>query len=117
MSAKKTPVKTDSKSVIEELAIGHFKDFGRVQRMEASKSYGPPIVINLIGRRGGKRKPVRVRRPVEARDIAHVEFYGLDSAPSYRLNIPAGIGDKMKLGKVYEIQYTIIEVKGNTEDA
>ncbi len=117
MPARKPPTKTGSKSVVEELPIGHFKAVGRVQRMESSKSYGPLIVLNPTGRRGVKRKTARVRvPPVEIRNIAHVEFYGLDSAPSYRLNIPAEIGDKMKLGRVYEIQCTIIEKEGDGED-
>lgn len=117
MPAKKIPAKTGNKSVLEELPIGYFKAIGKIQRMEASKSYGPMIVVNPIGRRGSRRKPVRVRKLVDVRDIAHVEFYGLDSAPAYQLNIPAEIGDKMRLGKTYEIQCTIVEVKGNDKDA
>lgn len=91
--------------------VGHFEIIGRVEAMESSKSYKldrPLVVLNP----GTERK--RRRRPsVNVENIACVKMYGLDSAPAITLNVPVEIGDGLKLGRLYKIQCTVLEVKEN----
>mgnify|MGYP000941400956 CR=1 FL=1 len=105
---KKLPGKVE---VIPEV-IGHFEIIGCVDAMQASKSYSPRTLTTL---NPGNKKIRRKASPVKVENIACVDMRGPVCSPGMRLNFPSDIGDKLKLGRTYKIQCTIVEVKEDAE--
>lgn len=92
--------------------IGHFEIVGRVGAMQASKSYSPRTLTVL---NPGNNKIRRRAQSVKVENIACVEMHGPNCSPGMRLNLPSDVGDKLKLGRMYKIQCTILEVKDDAE--
>lgn len=109
MPVRKNPTKTGNKSVLEELPVGYFKLEGRIVRAREAFSWEVRNPANTPRRQ-------RPMRRTEKR-LASVRFQTENLSPDIFLNIPLEVFNQMQLGKSYEIQCTIIEKKGNNEDA
>jgi hypothetical protein len=108
MPARKIPAKPISKSAVEDVAVGYFKITGSIYRLEETTIYDPSKTA--AGLRRHTRRPARM----PAVKVS-IDTQGYSDLSEFTL--PMEFLDKIKLGKTYELQCTLVEVEGDNEDA
>ena len=111
---KKLPGKVE---VIPEV-IGHFEIIGDLTLTKRVREGVPcerhPNV--RIGQRSiAKLKPKRATYARDRIEVARLHLHPALSFWNTKFNVPTELADKMRLGKRYKIQCTIVEVKDNAE--
>lgn len=98
------------RATVEYIHPGHFKVEGVLKKVEEIKIADESTTRRVpVGRNGRKRTVTRVTM----KSAARISIRTLGRWKPLKFVIPIEVANRMDVGKVYEIQCTVIEKKGN----